>query len=203
MSGVWSSLIVEILGMVLAGLTIKLMDDWLDHEYDQCIGRITVSIRLGRACLPYTLVAFGLAMALAPQIALTLFLAAYAVGMGHDLRERMPTKLPGWFESMLALAVIALFAGPMLAAWGLFAMGMIQLLDDLMDLQKDRRSGQNNLAIRWGLVEATILMFICLLAAVLLSPLHTVEVLIATPMVHILLSLLGGIDWSGRRKEDA
>lgn len=201
MFGVWSSLLVETLGIVLAGLTIKLMDDWLDIEYDQCIGRHTLAIRLGRACLPYALVSLALAMALAPEVALTLFFAAYAIGMGHDLRERMPTQLPGWLESILAVLLSVFVGGFWLTVWAVCAMGMIQLLDDLMDVQKDRRSGQNNLVLRYGLVEVTILMFICLLAAVLLSPLRTVEVMLAMPLVHIVLSLLTGLELRGRKEE--
>lgn len=201
MFGVWSSLLVETLGMVLAGLTIKLMDDWLDVEYDQCIGRYTLAIRLGRACLPYAMVAFALAMVLTPEVALTLFFAAYAIGMGHDLRERMPTRLPGWLESILAVLLSIWAGGFWLTVWAVCAMGMIQLLDDLMDVQKDRRSGQNNLVLRFGLVEVTILMFICLLAAVLLSPLRTIEVMLATPLVHIVMSLLTGLELRGRKEE--
>ncbi|HEU4963258.1 MAG TPA: hypothetical protein VFV52_05285, partial [Bacilli bacterium] len=105
MFGGWSSLAVEILGIVLTGLTIKLMDDWLDLEYDQCIGRHTLAMKLGRASLPYALVLFGLAIALTPKLSFPLFLAAYAIGMGHELRERMPTRLPGWVESILALGL--------------------------------------------------------------------------------------------------
>lgn len=202
MFGGWSSLGVEVLGIVLAGLTIKLMDDWLDLEFDQCIGRHTLAMRLGRACLPYALVLFGAAVALAPDLSMALFLAAYAIGMGHDLREKMPTKLPGWLESLLALLLSAAFAGLVLTAWAVCIMAMIQLLDDLMDLQADRRSGQNNLAHRLGLVEATLLMFISLLAALLISTMKTVEVLVALPLVHILMSLVGGIGPQGRREPE-
>ncbi|PWK15682.1 hypothetical protein [Tumebacillus permanentifrigoris] len=202
MSGVWSSLLVEILGMVLAGLTIKLMDDTLDVEFDRSVGRHTLSVRLGRACLPYGLMLFGGAMALAPQVALALFLASYAIGMGHDLSEVMPTKLPGWVESLLALAFAMLFAGPVLAAWALFVMIMIQLLDDLMDVQHDRRSGQTNWALRIGTVEATLLLFITALAAVLLAPLLTAEVIVAMPLVHFLMAVLSGIRWRERGEQN-
>lgn len=201
MFGVWSSLLVELLGIVLAGLTIKLMDDWLDVEFDQCIGRQTLSLRLGRACLPYCLALLGFAIALAPQVALPLFLASYAIGMGHELREKMPTRLPGWVESIVAVGLALLTAGWQVAAWAVCVMAMIQLLDDLMDLHNDRRSGQNNWANRFGYVEATLAMFIFALGAVLLSPLHTVEVLIATPLVHIVLSLLGGIGFKEKEEQ--
>ncbi len=197
----WSSLFVEWFGIVLAGLVIKLMDDWLDVEFDQCIGRHTLAIRLGRACLPYSLLGFGLALALAPDVALTLFLASYAIGMGHDLRERMPTKLPGWVESLAAVSFSVWATDLRLTVWALFVMATIQLLDDLMDLQNDRRSGQNNLANRFGFVEVTLMMFICLLASILLSPLKTVEVLLAAPFVHMLLALFGGLGIRGRREE--
>ncbi|MFD2168517.1 hypothetical protein [Tumebacillus lipolyticus] len=197
----WSSLFVEWFGIVLAGLVIKLMDDWLDVEFDQCIGRHTLAIRLGRACLPYSLLGFGLALALAPDVALTLFLASYAIGMGHDLREKMPTKLPGWVESLAAVSFSVWATDIRLTVWALFVMTTIQLLDDLMDLQNDRRSGQNNLANRFGFVEVTLLMFICLLASILLSSLKTVEVLLAAPFVHMLLALFGGLGIRGRREE--
>jgi len=202
MFGDWSSLAVEWLGIVLAGLTIKLMDDWLDVEYDQCVGRHTLAIRLGRACLPYALLGFGAAMALAPQTALILFIAAYAVGMGHDLREKMPTRLPGWMESIVVMGFAALHAGWELALWSLFVMGMIQLLDDLMDLQHDRRSGQNNWANRFGVVECTLLLFICGLTAVLLSPQHTVQVIGALPVVHVLLAIGGGFHFRRVRNSE-
>jgi 1,4-dihydroxy-2-naphthoate octaprenyltransferase len=202
MFGVWSSLGVELFGIVLVGLTIKLMDDWLDIEFDQCIGRNTLAMRLGRACLPYALVLFGLAIAMAPKLAFSLFLAAYAIGMSHELLERMPTKMPGWLESILVLGISAAYAGFVLTAWAVCIMAMIQLLDDLMDLHVDRRSGQSNLAHRLGLVEATLLMFICLLASLLISTMHTVEVLLALPLVHMLMSLLCGIGPQGRRDAD-
>ena len=203
MFGVWSSLLTEWLGIVLAGWTIKLMDDWLDVEYDQCIGKQTLASRLGRACLPYGLLGFGLAMAVAPGVAFTLFLTAYALGMGHDLRERMPTRLPGWLESILALGIAVWYGGLWLAGWALAVMLMIQLLDDLMDLHNDRRSGQNNWAIRFGFVESALLMFICALAAVLLDPWKTAAVLVALPVVHVMMSLFGGIFLHRERRERA
>lgn len=202
MSGVWPSLIVEILGIVLAGLTIKLMDDYLDIEYDRSVGRHTLSVRLGRACLPYGLVLFGVAMVIAPQMVIALFLASYAIGMGHDLLEVMPTRLPGWLESIFALGLSILLAGPLLAAWAVFVMMMIQLLDDLMDVTYDRRSGQTNWAIRAGVVEATLLLFISALAAVLLEPLRTAEVIVAIPIVHVLMAVLSGIKWRERREQN-
>ncbi|MBL0388699.1 hypothetical protein JJB07_19000 [Tumebacillus sp. ITR2] len=200
MYGVWSSLLVEIFGMVLTGLTIKLMDDALDVEFDKSVGRHTLSVRLGRACLPYGLLLFGVAMALAPSVALALFLASYAIGMGHDLSEKMPTRLPGWLESILAICLALWLSGPQTTAWAVFVMIMIQLLDDLMDVHHDRRSGQTNWAIRAGVVEATLLLFISALAAILLAPLRTAEVIVAIPIVHIVMALLVGIRWRERRE---
>ncbi|MGZ4162769.1 MAG: hypothetical protein ACXVDB_01505 [Tumebacillaceae bacterium] len=201
MFGDWSNLCLELLAIVLTGLTIKLMDDHLDVEFDQCIGRQTLAMRLGRASLPYGLAALGLAMALSPKVALSLFLASYAIGMGHDLSEKMPTRLPGWAESLIATGIMTWYAGWYLAAWSLAIMLMIQLLDDLMDLNNDKRSGQNNWANRFGFVEATLAMFVFALAAVLLAPIRTAEVLVATPLVHIVMSLLGGFGYKEKEEE--
>ncbi|KEO83521.1 hypothetical protein [Tumebacillus flagellatus] len=199
MWNVWGDLFIEIGGMVLTGFTIKLMDDYLDVEFDRSVGRHTLSVRLGRACLPYGLVLFGVAVSLVPQVALALFLASYAIGMGHDLTEKMPTKLPGWLESIVALALALWLSGPQMTAWAVFVMFMIQLLDDLMDVQHDSRSGQTNWAIRIGVVEATLLLFISALASILLAPLRTAEVIVAIPIVHLAVALLGGVKWRERR----
>jgi 1,4-dihydroxy-2-naphthoate octaprenyltransferase len=192
MFGDWSSGIIELIGIVFTGMAVKCMDDLLDIEYDQCVGRQTLAAKLGKATLPYSLLLLGTGIYLAKDYGLVLFLASYAIGMGHDLFDKMPTKLPGWAEGLAAVAVGMMLAGPLTMVWGLMVIGGIQFLDDLMDIYKDTQSGQRNAAIRFGVVETTLLTLICFLAAILLSPLDSVLVLLATPLVHITLEMLGG-----------
>ncbi|WP_018133352.1 hypothetical protein [Effusibacillus pohliae] len=192
MFGEWYSWSVTLFGIVLTGIAIKCMDDLLDAEYDQCVGRLTIAGKLGKAILPYALLLLGIGVFVAKEISLSLFLASYAIGMGYDLLERMPTRLPGWAEGLIAFGLGLLLAGPVMMVWSLLIMVTIQLLDDLVDIYKDTQSGQRNAAKRIGVVETTLLTLICLLAAVLVRPEESVLVLLATPIVHMILELLGG-----------
>lgn len=192
MFGEWYSWLIILIDIVFTGLAIKCMDDYLDIEYDQCVGRQTVAARLGKAALPYSLLLLAIGIFIAKEIGLALFLASYAVGMGHDLRELMPTRLKGWVEGVIAFLLGLVLAGPATMVWAILIICTIQTLDDLMDIYKDTQSGQRNSAIRLGVVEATLLTVICLLLAVLINPRDTILVLLATPLVHMILELLGG-----------
>ncbi|BCJ85721.1 hypothetical protein [Effusibacillus dendaii] len=192
MYGDWSEWTIELVGIVLTGIAIKFMDDYLDLEYDQCIGRKTAASKLGRAVLPYGLLMLAIGVFIAREVGLVLFLASYAIGMGHDLLEKMPTKLPGWAEGLIALAIGLVLAGPLLTLWGILIIATIQFLDDLMDIYKDMQTGQRNTAVRFGGVETTLLTLICLIFALLLSAEHSILVLVATPVVHMIHDIIGG-----------
>ncbi|GAX91777.1 hypothetical protein [Effusibacillus lacus] len=192
MFGDWYNWSVELFGIVLTGIAIKTMDDLLDVEYDQCVGRFTIAGKLGKAVMPYALLILGIGVFVAEEIALALFLASYSIGMGHDLFERMPTRLPGWAESLIALVVGMLLTGPLPMVWGVLIMAGVQFLDDLVDIYKDSQSGQRNSAVQLGVVETTLLTLICFLGAVLMNASDSVLVLLATPLVHMILEMLGG-----------
>lgn len=192
MYGDWYDWLIQLSGILLTGIAIKFMDDLLDIEYDQCVGRNTLAAKLGRATLPYALLLLGIGIYISKELSLVLFLASYAIGMGHDLREKMPTKLPGWAEGLAALVLGMIFTGPLLMVWGFMIICAVQFLDDLMDIYKDTQSGQHNSAVRFGIVETTLLTVICFLIAILLNSSDSVLVLLAIPLVHVSLEALGG-----------
>jgi 1,4-dihydroxy-2-naphthoate octaprenyltransferase len=192
MSGVWSSLLADYAGILLTGLAIKLMDDFLDMEYDQCLGKRTLAIRLGRAALPYSLLLLAAGCGLALNDSLSLFLGSYAVGMTQDWAEKMPTRLPGYVEMAGAFGISLLCVGAVSAFWGVTMMAAVQLLDDLLDVQKDSRTGQRNMVLRIGVVETTLLLLIFFLFSVLLNAMGTVLVLLATALVHMIVECVGG-----------
>lgn len=192
MFGDWYDWWIGLFGIVLTGTAIKCMDDLLDVEYDQCVGRHTIAGRLGKAILPYALLLMAVGVFVVRETALVLFLASYAIGMGHDLREKMPTRLPGWGEGLIAVVLGMLLTSPVTMIWGLLIMATIQLLDDLMDIYKDTQSGQRNSAVQIGIVETTLLTLICFLAALLLRAEDSVQVLLAAPLIHMILEFAGG-----------
>ncbi|SFU76639.1 hypothetical protein [Alicyclobacillus macrosporangiidus] len=176
---------IPFLTMLLAGAAIKLMDDHLDAEYDVCRGEQTLAIRFGRAVLPYTMVAGLLAAAADHRLACALFFASYAVGMFSRLGERLPTGLPAWAETLLAVALAALVSGWQWALWALALMAAIDWTDDLADAAKDALTGQRNLALRVGVVETTLLALLALCVAVVLNAKGTAMAFVAFALLTL------------------
>lgn len=140
MSGDASDLVRSLLGGLravlavgLVGAAVKAMDDALDADEDREAGRPNWSRRLGAALTPYALAGLAAACALDPAPALALFFAAYALGMGARPGARMPSGLPAWAESLLALAAAGAVAGPRTAAFAVALTAGLQWLDDWVD----------------------------------------------------------------------
>jgi 4-hydroxybenzoate polyprenyltransferase len=193
MSGAGYEPVVHTLAMVLTGVVVKIMDDYLDMEFDLHVGKKTLAVRWGRACLPYALLVFGLAMALAPGLSFALFAASYAIGMGHVLSESMPSRLPGWLESLAVIGMAVGTVGWKTAVWALLAVFSVQLIDDVIDREPDGMTGQANIARRIGTIEALLLLLAATLCSALLMPLETVEMLLALPLVFLVLDVLKGL----------
>lgn len=127
------------LAALFTGLAVKLMDDALDVEVDAARGYRNWAARLGRAALPYALALALLAAAIETRVALALFLAAYALGMGRNVGERLPTGLPAWAEIVLAVAVSTVFSGVRVAGAALALLWAVQAADDWLDREEDGR----------------------------------------------------------------
>ena len=131
------------LAALLTGVAVKVLDDFLDAAPED---------RAAWA-FPYGAAALAVAGALAPEVAAVLFLASYAVGMFGFPGRRMPSGLPAWVESCLAVGLGALLAGWGLTVVALAGVTALQCWDDVMDCREDRLVGQANLAARFGRVE--------------------------------------------------
>jgi len=156
MYGSWLDLVRLFGAFLLAGLAVKWMDDVLDVDYDLCQGQRTLAARFGRAALPYAMVVMACAVALAEAPAIAAFFGAYAVGMFARPFERLPSQLPAWAESLIALCLCALIVGWRGALWGASFMLAVDWLDDLVDRFRDAETGQWNAVIRFGLVEVLL-----------------------------------------------
>ncbi len=186
--------LVRLAGAVIAaGLAIKLMDDYLDREFDALVGRRTVAAWLGPGTVAYALAALAVATLLEAQAAGTLFLASYAVGMAHEPGRRLPTGLTAWQESLLA-AVLGLVLGGFAAMCSATAaMFFVQCADDFRDAASDRMAGGQTLASRLGRVETGMLAVAALLVALAINPLLAIVVAAGAALVDALLR------WAARR----
>lgn len=178
--GEWVRLAAAVL---LTGVAVKLMDDFLDLRYDIFEGADTLAVRLGEGSIAYALISFALAAMADAQAAVALMVGAYAVGMAGDFDRQLPSGLYGLQESFILLVVAALLLPWRVVLWAASAMLCVQLLDDLEDLASDRLSGNPNLARRIGVVEAHMLALAALFAAALAHPAGTVAVFVAVPLV--------------------
>lgn len=134
----------------LCSAAIKLLDDYLDRELDEISGEHNWINDLGVGVIAYSLPLLAVSVALQPQIGLTLFLASWTIGMYRDLHVRYPSRLRGWQESVLGVAVGVYFAGWRIMLCSLFIAGAVQLFDDVIDRYTDQTTGMRNLAHRWG-----------------------------------------------------
>lgn len=172
-------------GAVLsAGVVIKLIDDYLDAEVDKKVGVYSFAARLGPAILPYCVIAIVIGTLLHAKVASVLLLGAYAVGMGHSLKTKLPTGLQSWHESLVATGLAMAGAGIPLAMTGLMAMIFVQCVDDLIDASVDKRKGQLNAVHLFGGVETALLAVSSFVIAVSLNPLLMTTIVASVPLVE-------------------
>ncbi|WP_206830511.1 hypothetical protein [Alicyclobacillus fructus] len=189
MYGSWLDLVRLFGALLFAGLAVKWMDDVLDVDYDLCQGQRTLAARFGRAALPYALAIMACAVGLAEAPAIAAFLGAYAVGMFARPFERMPSQLPAWAESVIALCLCGLIAGWRGALWGASFMFAVDWLDDLVDRFRDAETGQWNAVIRFGLVEVLVSILGAMAVAIYANAVWSVVGLIALAAVTAIAEL--------------
>ncbi|GMA48878.1 hypothetical protein GCM10025857_02350 [Alicyclobacillus contaminans] len=188
--------------LVLAGAAIKWVDDYLDAEYDICRGKHTLAVRMSRSALPYGMVLAFLAAAAQLPMALSVFFGSYAVGMLSDWKQVLPTKLPAWLETVMAVALSLVLTGWRTALWGLLLMAMFDWLDDLVDRLADQRTGQHNIALRLGVVEATLLTMLALCGAILLNAWWTAIAFLAFTVITMWSEATTRSLWSASGEDD-
>lgn len=181
--------------MVLMGAAVKLMDDYLDSEYDICRGERTVAVKIGRASLPYALVCAVCSAYLNVAIAVSLFFACYALGMLTNAREKLPTRVPAYVEVIVSAAILWGMVGWRMALWALAFIAFIDWLDDIIDMTRDARTGQRNLALRLGMVETTLLILLAMCTAVLADARYTAIGFIAFAILTVLAELSTSRMW--------
>ncbi|MBX6353471.1 MAG: hypothetical protein IRZ10_09055 [Thermoflavifilum sp.] len=197
MSGGWLEALHIFGCLLLTGASVKLMDDYLDADFDLCRGHRTLAARWGRATLPYALVLGMIGAALDARLAAAVLLASYAVGMFTAWREQLPTRLPAWAEIGGAIVLAVVCAGWRDAVWAIAMMAVIDWVDDLLDMYGDGLSNQFNLALRIGPIETVFLVLLALLVAVTVSPTYTMWAFIALAVLSVLS------EWSTRKVEPA
>lgn len=189
MFGSWPDWLTVFCALLCMGSVVKLIDDALDVQYDFARGKRTLAGRFGRSVTAYVVVFTLIAAVLNIHVAIAVFLGSYAVGMFANLRDRMPTHLPAWLETLLALALSYVLCGWQMALWGVAMMAVVDWIDDLRDLPADRVSGQRNMAATCGFIETLLLVLMALSIAVLTEVTWTMLAFLALPVLEVVAEL--------------
>ncbi len=185
MSGEWHEWGGALASLIMVAMAIKLLDDFMDGDYDLCHGERTLAARLGRRSITYTMLLLTLAAAADVRVAVVMLLGSHAVGMLSGWR-REPSRV--WVRSLEALLTALLsgfVCGFTLTLWALSILAAANWLDDLVDVPADKASGQRNLVLQFGWQETLILTLAVFSLAVFLNAFYTVFALISMAVVMV------------------
>lgn len=172
----------------LTGIVIKLMDDYLDQELDKIEGKFTLAVILDKAIVPYSLLSMVFCMMIYPNLAGSLFLASYIIGMGSNLKQRLPLGLNAFQEFVIFGILGLIIFGFIEMLSSLVIIIFIQFVDDFLDFYSDAKFTRRNFVIRFGFLESVIITLICLIASLILDWEKAVLVSISTPLILYILN---------------
>lgn len=179
-----------VISIWITGFVIKLMDDYLDQDYDAEMGYYSLARKLDKSILPYAILAFAIACYFMPQIAISYFIAAYAVGMSEEMDRLFPSRLNGYQETLIVLIAGFLGIGFHQFAVSLLVILAIQAVDDIIDYHDEKERSNRNWAVRWGKHPVQIFAIISVLLAFWLEPLQTTAAMVGSWLVtHMMIRL--------------
>ncbi|HHU92585.1 MAG TPA: hypothetical protein GXZ20_05560 [Halanaerobiaceae bacterium] len=145
------------LGIFLMGLVIKMMDDYIDKEIDLLKGQWNLSLIFKNAILPYALLLLIFSLYFNFSEAVTIFAASYFLGMASELKETLPSGLMAWQEGIILLILITYITSVQESLAAILIVITIQLIDDFLDLKKDKYIDNRNLVNKLGKFNASLI----------------------------------------------
>lgn len=180
----------DFLAVLLTGCVVKLMDDYLDQDFDVLRGKRSLTRHLGIGTMAYTLLIFAIAVSLNWRISVAFFLAAYMTGMVYEFNTKYILGLTGWQEICIIFLLSCSIVGLVYTLASLFVLLFIQIADDWLDTKDDALTGQRNSVQVMGLTEAWIGGLIFLLLAFYLNARLTLFAVTAAPLAVWLINKL-------------
>ena len=180
----------RLLGLLLVGLVIKLMDDFLDQEKDKASGQYNLYHMLGKSIFPYSLVilSFGLYLNLSEGI--SLFAASYLIGMAHDYRSRLPIGLFAWQEGLIVFMISTYLTDLNNSLSALLLILLLQFIDDLIDFKKDSEYFKANLFKKLGFFNSILIMGVIILIAIICYPVKLIYFITAVMILYLFFKIL-------------
>lgn len=174
-----------VIAVICCSAAVKLADDYLDREYDVIAGKANWTEVLEQGTMLYAMFLLALAAGINTSLSLSLFLSCYIVGMFSSMRDKFPSRLSGFQESLIALTIGLFLFGLHTMLFSLSFILAIQLFDDYIDAHSDHLVGQRNFANRFGEIECLIASLIFIITAWGVNEKEFIPVLTGTAIVYL------------------
>lgn len=178
------------LGILLMGIVIKTMDDFFDKEIDKESKQWNIHILLGRSILPYSLLIAIISLYLNFAEAAAIFATSYTIGMLHTYRGILPTKLYGWQEGIIILIIFTYILSLREILVTLVIVGIIQLIDDIIDYKKEKFINYNNIINKIGVFNTILIILILLFVSISFSLIKFIYFSTAALLVYFIFLII-------------
>ncbi|NLS44305.1 MAG: hypothetical protein GX969_00975 [Firmicutes bacterium] len=175
----------DILAVMLAGMTIKLLDDFLDHTIDSISENPSLIDVLGPGSVVYTLVFGVIACSINLKLAAPLMLSAYAVGMLKDPSDMLPLGFSAWVESMIIVVITWNIFGWRTTLASILIMTTVEFVDDIIDYSRDSAVHSGNFVYSIGKGQLILISLALFIASYIVDRRMTIVVAICTPTIAI------------------
>jgi len=155
-----------LISIFLTALVIKSIDYYIDSDID---GFAKILDNIGKGILPYCLIVFAFACTINKETSISLLISAYCIGMFDDLNRELSFKSKGYQEGAIVSIAGIYFLGLNEMLSSMLIIGIIQLLDDIIDLDKDKYYSLKNYVLKFGIVEIILVILIMAIIAIELA----------------------------------
>ena len=174
------------LGILVIGVVIKFMDDFLDKKIDNILDNKNYAVLMGNSIFPYTLLLMILALYLNFEEATTYFAASYVTGMAQDYNEKLPSHILAWQESLLVFLFSIIFISFYETIYAIILIFFLQLIDDFIDYQQDNYINDFNYIKLTGIIPGFILIIILSLISIKFFPLKLIYFCTAVIILYLI-----------------
>lgn len=192
MSFITSRFLLDLLSVALSGITIKLLDDFLDYGIDLACDNPSLVDVLGSGGVVYSLVFAVLACSVNPKLAAPLILAAYSVGMLKSPGQMLSLGLSAWMESVIVTIVSWAIFGWRATLVSVLLMITVEFVDDIIDYSRDKVGVTTNLVRVLGKGQLILLSLAVLVAAFMVDGRTTALVAVCAPITAVIAGFVSG-----------
>ncbi|MFW6281697.1 MAG: hypothetical protein ACOC1O_02730 [bacterium] len=184
----------RLIGILIMGIVIKIMDDSLDRDLDKMTGQWNITSILNRSITPYCILMVIISLYFNFEECISIYMTSYILGMINDCREKLPSKLFAWQECIIIFFLSISITSFINMISTIFIIILIQIIDDYIDLKKDTYPQTNNIIIKLGCVNTILLFIIILFLSLVYFPIKLYYFIIADFFIYLIFFYLEKIN---------